>query len=122
MLKAVAETVRGQGAFEDVAPAIAAVRRTGDLAPLRALVAGLQGGPVVAPRPDEAAPAASPAPSAAPAPEPAGDGKAIPRVLRVDQSKIDAIMDLVAELIVAKNGLSYLATRAEKVHGSRAAL
>jgi two-component system chemotaxis sensor kinase CheA len=42
-------------------------------------------------------------------------------VLRVDQSKIDAIMNLVAELIVAKNGLSYLASRAEKVHGSRAA-
>jgi two-component system chemotaxis sensor kinase CheA len=41
-------------------------------------------------------------------------------VLRVDLSKIEAIMSLVAELIVAKNGLSYLAARAEQVHGSRA--
>ena len=41
-------------------------------------------------------------------------------MLRVDQGKIDAIMNLVAELIVAKNGLNYLAERAENKHGSRA--
>ena len=39
-------------------------------------------------------------------------------MLRVDQSKIDSTMN--AELIVAKNGLSYLATRAEQIDGSRA--
>ncbi|NJL09119.1 MAG: chemotaxis protein CheA, partial [Methylacidiphilales bacterium] len=41
------------------------------------------------------------------------------RVLRVDQAKIDTLMNLVAELIVAKNGLPYLAKRAEEVFGSR---
>jgi two-component system chemotaxis sensor kinase CheA len=52
--------------------------------------------------------------------DPTAEIKAIPRVLRIDQAKIDSIMNLVAELIVAKNGLSYLANRAEQVHGSRA--
>ena len=47
------------------------------------------------------------------------EGKALPRVLRVDQGKIDELMNLVAELIVAKNGLSYLANRVETVHGSK---
>jgi two-component system chemotaxis sensor kinase CheA len=73
---------------------------------LRALL-GLGAPPVAAVKPVAAAPAA---------PEASG----LPRVLRVDQGKIDAIMNLVAELIVAKNGLSYLAERAEREHGSRA--
>ena len=41
-------------------------------------------------------------------------------MLRVDQGKIDVIMNLVAELIVAKNSLNYLADLAENKHGSRA--
>ena len=49
-----------------------------------------------------------------------GEAAALPRVLRVDQGKIDVIMNLVAELIVAKNGLNYLADLAENKHGSRA--
>lgn len=40
-------------------------------------------------------------------------------VLRVDQSRIDALMNLVGELVVAKNGLPFLARRAETVYGSR---
>ncbi|BBF91956.1 chemotaxis protein CheA [Blastochloris tepida] len=48
------------------------------------------------------------------------DGKSgATRVLRVDQGKIDTLMNLVAELVVAKNGLPYLAKRAEDVFGSR---
>jgi len=56
---------------------------------------------------DRAVRAAKPAPLATPearAAEPAAEGKTVQRALRVDQSKIDAIMNLVAELIVAKMG------------------
>ena len=60
------------------------------------------------------------APAKAVAAPAAPEASGLPRVLRVDQGKIDAIMNLVAELIVAKNGLSYLAERAEREHGSRA--
>jgi two-component system chemotaxis sensor kinase CheA len=48
------------------------------------------------------------------------EGPGLPRVLRVDQAKIDTIMNLVAELIVAKNGLSYLADRVERELGAHA--
>jgi two-component system chemotaxis sensor kinase CheA len=113
--------------------AILAVAQDNDLQPLRDLVAGAGAGatsgetpsqpqcddkPNIQPRAIQATPPNVPETSSA---EPTGDNKAIPRVLRVDQSKIDSIMNLVAELIVAKNGLSYLAVRAEQVHGSRAA-
>lgn len=42
------------------------------------------------------------------------------RSLRVDQSRIDRLMDLVGELVVAKNGVPFLAQRAEKAYGVRA--
>ncbi|MGN7610966.1 chemotaxis protein CheW [Magnetococcales bacterium HHB-1] len=41
------------------------------------------------------------------------------KTLRVDQSRIDNIMDLVGELVVAKNSISYLAQRAETEHKNR---
>jgi two-component system chemotaxis sensor kinase CheA len=41
------------------------------------------------------------------------------RTLRVDQKRIDAMMNLVGELIVAKNSLPFLARRAEQQFGSR---
>ena len=41
------------------------------------------------------------------------------RVLKVDQGKIDALMNLIGELVVSKNSLPFLAKRAEQVHGSR---
>ena len=41
------------------------------------------------------------------------------RVLKVDQGKIDALMNLIGELIVSKNSLPFMAKRAEQVHGSR---
>jgi two-component system chemotaxis sensor kinase CheA len=115
---ALAETA----AAEPLAAALAAVRTTGDLAPLTRLVEGWDGGATrraparVAAAPDEP----DPAPEAS-APVPAGADRVVNRLLRIDQAKIDTIMNLVAELIVAKNGLSYLATRTEEVHGCRAA-
>ena len=47
----------------------------------------------------------------------AGGGR---RVLRVDQEKIDVLMNLVGELVVAKNSLPFLARRAEEHFGARA--
>ena len=41
------------------------------------------------------------------------------RVLKVGQEKIDRIMDLIGEMVVAKNALPYLADRAETVFGQR---
>ena len=41
------------------------------------------------------------------------------RSLKVDQAKIDRLMNLIGEIIVAKNALPYLATRAESVFGNR---
>lgn len=40
-------------------------------------------------------------------------------VLKVDQARIDTLMDLVGELVVAKNALPFLARRAEQVFGVR---
>jgi two-component system chemotaxis sensor kinase CheA len=45
--------------------------------------------------------------------------RAVPRTVRVDQEKIDALMNLVAELTVAKNSLPFLARRAEYHFGLR---
>ena len=52
---------------------------------------------------------------ATPAEEPAAERK----VLKVSQDKIDRLMDLVGEMVVAKNSLPYLAQRAENQHGQR---
>ncbi|MCJ2066190.1 chemotaxis protein CheA [Methylobacterium sp. J-088] len=48
-----------------------------------------------------------------------GSGAAPARMLRVDQAKVDTLMNFAAELTVAKNGLAYLAGRVEQVSGSR---
>jgi len=42
-----------------------------------------------------------------------------PRILRVRQEKIDRLMDLVGEMVVAKNALPYLAARADEISGAR---
>jgi two-component system chemotaxis sensor kinase CheA len=74
---------------------------------------------------DPAAPAALPPEAAraalAQAPPPAAEAqeKLTPRTLRVDQEKIDSMMDLVGELVVAKNSLPFLARRAEQHFGLR---
>ncbi|MBV5316337.1 MAG: chemotaxis protein CheA, partial [Desulfobulbaceae bacterium] len=42
-----------------------------------------------------------------------------PKSIKVDQAKIDRLMNLIGEIVVAKNGLPYLAGRAETVFGVR---
>jgi len=42
-----------------------------------------------------------------------------PRTLRVDQEKVDDLMNLIGELVVAKNSLPFLARRAEQQYGLR---
>ncbi|MGK6322637.1 chemotaxis protein CheA [Sphingomonas sp. DT-51] len=87
---------------------------TADAAPLLAFLATLD--PLAAPTPPVAAP---PVPRATATAGPAGDLAALPRTLKVDQAKIDALMSLIGELVVSKNALPFLARRAEEVHGSR---
>lgn len=41
------------------------------------------------------------------------------KVLKVDQGKVDSLMNLIGELVVAKNGLPYLSRRAEQIYASR---
>ena len=41
------------------------------------------------------------------------------QVLKVDQAKLDTLMNLIGELVVSKNSLPFLARRAEEVYGSR---
>ncbi|CAO4169282.1 histidine kinase [Methylorubrum populi] len=55
----------------------------------------------------------------APEPKPIEENRGPARMLRVEQGKVDALMNFVAELTVAKNGLAYLAERVEQVSGSR---
>ncbi len=40
------------------------------------------------------------------------------RVLKVDQTKIERLMNIVGELVVAKNSIPYLSYKAEKIFGS----
>ena len=48
-----------------------------------------------------------------------GEATQVAHVLKVDQAKVDALMNLIAELVVSKNSLPFLARRAETVYGSR---
>ena len=49
----------------------------------------------------------------------AEDNQTGPRSLKVDQAKIDRLMNLIGELVVEKNALPYLAQRAEAQYGVR---
>lgn len=49
----------------------------------------------------------------------AEDALSGPRVLKVDQAKVDRLMNLIGELVVSKNALPYLAERAESQFGVR---
>jgi len=70
--------------------------------------------------------AASPESSLAPVPLDDGpkfgrrtEDLASPKSLKVDQVKIDRLMNLIGEMVVAKNALPYLAQRAENQYGVR---
>lgn len=97
-------------------------------APARAPASAREQAPVGAPQPAAPQPAAANGTAVAPgngtaaAPGNGGthDGGERPStVLRVDQGRIDALMNLIGELVVAKNSLPFLARRAENVYGSR---
>ncbi|MCJ2089996.1 chemotaxis protein CheA [Methylobacterium sp. E-005] len=104
----------------------AALARSGDAAALLAVLrdaADVSPAAAVAPAPKVAQKPAVPAAAlpAGPSPEAAesGPGTGPARMLRVDQAKVDTLMNFAAELVVAKNGLAYLAGRVEQVSGSR---
>jgi len=72
---------------------------------------------------------ASPVPESGPTNAPAEDGINFgrraednpngPKSLKVDQAKVDRLMNLIGELVVSKNALPYLAERAESQYGVR---
>jgi len=84
--------------------------------PLRSAIAALR-------RPEVESPGIVPNQPASGRAAQSGPGEAAeragPRTLRVDQQKVDALMNLIGELVVAKNSLPFLARRAEQQFGSR---
>ena len=92
-------------------------RETRDSGPLRGLLAQL----AEAEEDDRAenTPVAATAQKTKPTEEPAGGDKQAIKTLKIDQHKVDRLMDLIGELVVAKNSLPYLAQRAERVYGNR---
>jgi two-component system, chemotaxis family, sensor kinase CheA len=77
---------------------------------------------------DNAAQAEAGSPGNGLAPAPLDDGPkfgrraedmASPKSLKVEQAKIDRLMNLIGEMVVAKNALPYLAQRAENHFGNR---
>ncbi len=123
---------RGADNAASIADAVEATLAQGNGAPLRLLMEGwtvarstaVTTGTAPAPALELApgtAMVADPAPNAANelprSDEAAGDRG--PRVLKVAQEKVDRLMDLIGEMVVAKNALPYLAARAEAVAGGR---
>jgi two-component system chemotaxis sensor kinase CheA len=91
---------------------------------LRELIAGLRmrvertvEGPAAVPA--SAAPLLATGPATDASQPAAGEATQVAHVLKVDQAKIDSLMNLIAELVVSKNSLPFLAKRAEDVYGSR---
>ena len=70
-------------------------------------------------RPDEAVVTKAPAEDGVKFGRRAEDNQTGPRALKVDQAKVDRLMNLIGELIVEKNALPYLAHRAESQYGVR---
>ncbi|MBB2899544.1 two-component system chemotaxis sensor kinase CheA [Kineococcus radiotolerans] len=115
----------------DTVPGVAALAEflaTGSAGPLVSWIAATAAGagtpaPTVAEQGEAAAavpaPRTSPEDDTAPAPAPAEDPSRAARVLKVEQAKVDKLLDLVGELVVAKNALPFVAQEAEDA-GSRA--
>jgi two-component system chemotaxis sensor kinase CheA len=127
-----------QAAQGEIDAALQQALAIGSSAPLLAWLAAWEGGllpAAAAANSREAAPvaqAAKPAtvsPAGSPAPAPADEGPKFGRraedsvagaqSLRVDQAKIDRLMNLIGEMVVSKNALPYLAQRAEDQFGVR---
>jgi len=112
---------RIQAAHATIAACLRAMGRPDGLA---AFLAGDAEADPGAPAPEAAAEA--PAPKAEPPAEGearfgrrAEDTPGAPRSLKVDQAKIDRLLNLIGEMVVSKNALPYLAGRAENVYGVR---
>ncbi|MEH3159753.1 MAG: chemotaxis protein CheA [Sphingomonas taxi] len=104
--------------------ALAAAMAAEDVAPVADFLASLEDGtPASDPGPQAevlplpVATAADPAPAAAPPPQ--AEARAASKTLKVDQAKVDLLMNLIGELVVQKNAMPFLARRAEELHGSR---
>jgi two-component system chemotaxis sensor kinase CheA len=67
----------------------------------------------VASEPARAAAATPVAEAADPASGRRAEDQPASRVLKVEQAKVDRLMNLIGEMVVARNGLPYLAARAE---------
>lgn len=96
--------------LEELEEARDAVLDSGATAALRGVLTRLM---------DSSPPAVEEAPVAAAKLEEAATDKLAMKTLKIDQQKVDRLMDLIGELVVAKNGLPYLAQRAERVYGQR---
>jgi two-component system, chemotaxis family, sensor kinase CheA len=113
--------IQGESA-EEVAEVLDISLAEGSAAPLRAwLGAYLEGAEPVALAQDEAATeiATETATEAASAFGRRSEDAQVGQVLKVDQVKIDLLMNLIGEMVVAKNSLPYLANRAESQYGVR---
>lgn len=122
---------RGAGGGNGLELALARAQQSADASPLREWAAAnlpLQAPPTVI----EVQEATTATPPAMPSlkDEPASgegdqrfgrraDDATVGRTLKVDQVKIDHLMSLIGEMVVAKNSLPYLANRAENHYGMR---
>ncbi len=107
------------GAHEGLAPAMPPA-----LPPVSATLAPAAPFEPEAPAPAEVLPQGNPAapeegPSFGRRSEDLSVSSSGPKSLKVDQSKIDRLMNLIGEMVVSKNALPYLAQRAEEQYGVR---
>jgi two-component system chemotaxis sensor kinase CheA len=116
----VAANALGTAGFEDAAAALAEAATADALVEAIGAILARDTAAAAAPASAASTPAAEQHPEAAHPeaahPEAMGGRK----MLRVDQEKIDMLMKLVGELVVAKNSLPYLARRADEQYGARA--
>jgi two-component system chemotaxis sensor kinase CheA len=108
------------GRAERVEEVVGASLASGSVAPLRELLGGEYAAPTERGAAADAPPARGDGPAArGEAPAARGEaadpgGRQELKVLKVDPERVDRLMELVSELVVAKNGLPFLARRAEE--------
>jgi two-component system chemotaxis sensor kinase CheA len=122
VLHACARSLQGLLCLRPQADAAAALQSLPDPADAAALLGWArqhapQGGAGRSEAPPAAAGVSAAAEARATPDEPAAERQQ--RVLKVGQEKIDRLMDLIGEMVVAKNSLPYLAQRAEEVFQQR---
>ncbi|WP_075791409.1 chemotaxis protein CheA [Massilia putida] len=101
--------------LDDLEVCVAAALEDAAATPLLAWIERHTQGAAAAPPP--------PVPVAQPEAEPKfgrrADDQPAGRILKVEQAKVDRLMNLIGEMVVARNGLPYLAGRAENQYGAR---